>query len=81
MHTHVTQTAPRAIYWTTQAQEVFAEEIRLVVPEHWTPGGQIVVGAHSDKITRIARRQGLERVNRALVQEYFARLADGGRGR
>lgn len=79
MHTHALQTAPRAIYWTTQAREVFTEEIRLVVPEHWTPGGQIVVGAHSDKITRMARARGLERVNRGQVQEYFARLADGGR--
>jgi len=79
MHTQVVLHTPAALYWTTQASEVFSDEIRGVVPQHWTPGGQIVTGTHADAINRIARRRGLEKVGRALVQEYFALLADGGR--
>jgi len=79
MHTHTAVQPPAVIYWTTQANDVFADEIRGVVPQHWTPGGQIVTGTHADAINRLAHRRGLEKVGRALVQEYFAMLADGGR--
>lgn len=79
MHTQQTATAAAPIYWTTQAREEFDARIRATVAERHTPGGQIVTGNHACAIDRQARAQGAERVNRQVVQEYFARLADGGR--
>lgn len=60
------------IYWTTQAREEFDAHIRRIVHEHWTAGGQVVAGNHSGSIEILAAFEGLDRINRQRVADYFA---------